>query len=53
MAGIILLGVAALAVAGYLNVGILLENKYLWAVAVLMIAVGVLDTFAAIIIARW
>jgi hypothetical protein len=53
MAGIILLGVAALAVAGYLNVDILFENKYLWVVAALMIAIGLLDAFAAIIVARW
>lgn len=53
MAGIILLGVAALAVAGYLNVGTLLESKYLLPVAVLMVAVGLLDTFSSIVIARW
>lgn len=53
MAGIILLGMAALAMIGSLNVGILLGQKYLLAFAILMILVGLLDTFAAIIIARW
>lgn len=53
MAGIILLGVAALAVAGYLNVGTLLESKYLLTVAVLMVVVGLLDTFSSVVIARW
>jgi hypothetical protein len=53
MAGIILLGLAALAVIGYFDVGMLLERKYLLTLAVLMVAVGLLDTFSAIIIARW
>ena len=53
MAGIVLLGMAALAVIGYLNVGMLLESKYLLMLAILLVAVGVLDTFSAIIVARW
>ncbi len=53
MAGIILLGMAALAVIGQLNVGMLLERKYLLTLAAFMIAVGLLDTFSAIVIARW
>ncbi len=53
MAGIILLGIAALATIGYLDAGMLLENKYLLAVATLMVAVGLLDTFSAVVIARW
>lgn len=53
MAGIALLGLAALALSGYLNVGLLLERKSLLTFAVVMAAVGLLDTFSAIIIARW
>ena len=51
--GIILLGIAALALFGYLNVGMLLENKYLLIFALVMVVVGLLDTFSAIVIARW
>lgn len=53
MAGIVLLGMAALAIIGYLNVGMLLESKYLLMLAVLLVVVGVLDMFSAIIVARW
>lgn len=53
MAGTVLLGIAALAVIGYLNVGMLLESKYLLMLAILLVVVGVLDTFSAIIVARW
>jgi len=51
--GIILLGIAALAFFGYLNVGLFLERKYLLTFAIVMVVVGLLDTFSAIIIARW
>ena len=53
LVGIILLGIAALALFGYLNVGMLLENKYLLIFALVMVVVGLLDTFSAIVIARW
>jgi hypothetical protein len=53
LVGMILLGIAALALSGYLNVGMMLENKYLLTFAVVMTAVGLLDIFAAVIIARW
>ena len=53
VAGIVLLGMAALAVIGQLDVGMLLENKYLVTLATLLIVVGLLDAFSAIIIARW
>ncbi len=53
MAGIILLGMAALAIIGYLNPGILFGQKYLLTFAVLMLLVGLFDAFAAVIIARW
>ncbi len=53
LAGMILLGIAALALSGYLNVGMMFENKYLLTFAVVMTAVGLLDIFAAVIIARW
>ncbi len=53
LVGMILLGIAALALSGYLNVGIMLENKYLLTFAVVMTAIGLLDIFAAVVIARW
>lgn len=53
LAGIILLGVAVLASLGYLNTGMLLENKYLPLFAAAMAAIGLLDTIAAVVIARW
>jgi len=53
MVGIILLGTAALALFGYLNVGLLLERKYLLAFAIAMVVVGLLDTVSAVVIARW
>jgi hypothetical protein len=53
VAGIILLGMAALAVIEQLDVCMLLENKYLITLATLLIVVGLLDAFSAIIIARW
>ena len=51
--GIVLMGMAALAILGFLNVGILLERKNLLAFAIAMVVVGLLDTCAAVIIARW
>ena len=51
--GVILLGVAALALSGYLNIGILLERRYLLTFALAMVVVGLLDTFTAVVIARW
>lgn len=53
LVGITLLGIAVLSLFGYLNVGILLERKYLLTFAFAMVVVGLLDTFSAIIIARW
>lgn len=53
MAGTILLGMAVLAISGFLNVGLMLESKYLLSFALLMAFVGLLDTFAAVIFARW
>jgi hypothetical protein len=53
MAGIILLGVAALAAIGFVNIGVMLENKYLLTFALLMVMAGLVDVFSAIIIARW
>ncbi len=53
LTGMILLGLAALALSGYLNVGMMLENKYLLTFAVAISAIGLLDIFAAVIIARW
>jgi hypothetical protein len=51
--GIILLGAAVLALFGYYDASMLLQNKYLLTFALAMVAVGILDTFSAIIMARW
>lgn len=53
LAGVTLMGIAALTFFGYLNVGMLLEDKYLFIVALALVAVGLLDTFAAVVVARW
>jgi len=53
LVGIILLGVAALAFFGYLNVGLFLERRYLLTFAIVLTAIGLLDAFSAIVIARW
>ncbi len=53
MVGILLLGVAALVLAGYLSIDLLFEGKYVLTFALVMVVVGLLDTFSAIIIARW
>jgi hypothetical protein len=51
--GIVLIGIAALAISGFLNVGMLLERRHLLALALGLAAAGLLDTCAAVIIARW
>lgn len=51
--GVILLGIAALALSGFLDVSILLQRKYLLIFATAMIVLGLVDTFTAIVIARW
>jgi len=51
--GIVLIGLSALAISGFLDVGMLLEKKYLLTFALAMVAAGLLDTCAAVIIARW
>jgi len=51
--GVVLLGIAVLAFFGYLNVGILLERRYLLPFAFSIITVGLLDTFVAAIVGRW
>lgn len=53
MMGILLLGITALALAGYLDMGLLLERGYFLAFAAVMMAVGLLDIFSAVVIARW
>lgn len=53
LTGIILLGMAVLALLGYLNVGILLEEKYLCIFAIALIFTGLFDAISAVIIARW
>lgn len=52
-AGIILLGIAVMGSLSYLNIGMLLENKYLPMFAIAIVALGLFDTIAAVVIARW
>lgn len=51
--GIVLLGLAALAFSGFLDARMLLEGKYFLTFALAMVAVGLLDTVAAVVISRW
>ena len=51
--GIILLGISIMSLFGYLDVGVLLERKYLLMFAIAMVVVGLLDAFSAVIIVRW
>lgn len=53
LVGVVLFGIAVLASSGFLNVGVLLERKYLLIFAVLAVSVGLFDAIAAIVIARW
>ena len=53
LAGIILLGVAALALFGFQDIGLLLGRKYIWFFTAGLIVVGLLDTLSAVIVARW
>jgi hypothetical protein len=51
--GVVLIGLSALAISGFLNVGILLERKNVITLAFAMVVAGLLDTCTAVIIARW
>ena len=53
LAGVMLLGMAVLASAGFLNIGLMFERKYLLTFATLIVLIGLFDTFAAWVIARW
>gem|GEM_PF-1879811 len=53
LVGVVLFGIAILASSGFLNVGLMLEGKYLMVFASLVLLVGLFDTFAAFVIARW
>lgn len=53
LAGMVLLGVASLSFFGYLDVGMMLREKYMLTFAIMLTVLGLLDAFAAIIIARW
>lgn len=53
LAGIIVLGLSALALFGFLDVGLLLEQKYVLAFGFMVTGVGLLDLFSAVIISRW
>jgi hypothetical protein len=53
LVGVVLFGLAILASSGLLNVGLMLEGKYVVTFALLVVLVGLFDTFAAVVIARW
>jgi len=48
-----MLGMAIFSFFGYLNVGVLLQRKYLLMFALGVVVVGLLDAFSAVIIGRW
>lgn len=52
-AGIVILGSAVLALFNYLDVSMLLNEKYLPILAIIMLVTGLFDTIAAIVMARW
>jgi len=53
LTGIVMLGMAIFSFFGYLNVGVLLQRKYLLMFALGVVVVGLLDAFSAVIIGRW
>jgi hypothetical protein len=53
LVGVVLLGIALLASSGFLNLGLMLEGKYLVTFALLVVVAGLFDAFAAVVIARW
>jgi hydrogenase-4 membrane subunit HyfE len=53
LAGIIILGMAILAVSGFLNVGLLLDRKHLLMFALGILLLGLFDIVAAVVISRW
>ncbi|MEM3673740.1 MAG: hypothetical protein QW468_05935 [Candidatus Bathyarchaeia archaeon] len=53
LVGIVSLGLAVLALLGYLNVGLLFEQKYVLMLAIAMLVTGLFDVIAAVIMARW
>jgi putative flippase GtrA len=53
LAGTVLLGIAILAVSGFMTSNALLEPKYLLTFALAIFTIGILDFFSAIVLARW
>jgi len=53
LTGIVMLGMAIFSFFGYLNVGVLLQRKYVLMFALGIVVVGLFDAFSAIIIGRW
>ena len=53
LAGVMLLGVAVLSSTGFLNAGLMFERKYVLTFAILIMLIGLFDTFAALVLARW
>ena len=51
--GIVMLGASMLSLFGFLDVGMLLESKYVLFFAVSVFAIGLLDVFSAVVISRW
>lgn len=53
LAGVVVLGISALALFGFLEVDLMLEQKYILAFSSMMTGIGLLDIFSAAIISRW
>jgi UDP-N-acetylmuramyl pentapeptide phosphotransferase/UDP-N-acetylglucosamine-1-phosphate transferase len=53
LAGLLLFSLSALVLFGYLEISLLLEQRYVHLFALIFVIVGLLDTFSAIIISRW
>lgn len=53
LSGLLLFGLSTLVLFGYSEISLLLEERYLGIFALILVIVGMLDTFSAIIISRW
>lgn len=53
LAGIVLMGISALAFFGFVDAGLILEKKYVFAFSLMIMGIGLLDSFSAVVISRW
>ena len=51
--GVLLFGLCSLILFGFIDPGLLLEREQVTILAFVMVAIGLLDVVAAIIISRW